>query len=112
LTVGEDITTKTRAEERRGCSRCFVLLGLDPGPLRVKREDSKIVLKSRGSNLDLHTLSHTLTFCHLEVKTAHLGTWADRSMTVLEEEIYICSSRLGLIKMDHRHSGNGRNSQQ
>jgi hypothetical protein len=24
-----------------------------------------------------------------------------------EEEIYICSSRLGLIKMDHRHSGNG-----
>jgi hypothetical protein len=23
-----------------------------------------------------------------------------------EEEIYICSSRLGLIKMDHRHSGN------
>jgi hypothetical protein len=29
-----------------------------------------------------------------------------------EEEIYICSSRLGLIKMDHHHSGNGRNSQQ
>jgi hypothetical protein len=28
------------------------------------------------------------------------------------EEIYICSSRLGLIKMEHRHSGNGRNSQQ
>jgi hypothetical protein len=28
-----------------------------------------------------------------------------------KEEIYICSSRLGLIKMDHRHSGNGRNSQ-
>ncbi len=24
-----------------------------------------------------------------------------------EEEVYICSSRLGLIKMDHRHSGNG-----
>jgi hypothetical protein len=31
---------------------------------------------------------------------------------MLTEEIYICSSRLGLIKMDHRHSGNGRNSQQ
>jgi hypothetical protein len=29
-----------------------------------------------------------------------------------EEEIYICSSRLGLMKMEHRHSGNGRNSQQ
>jgi hypothetical protein len=29
-----------------------------------------------------------------------------------EEQIYICSSRLGLIKMDHHHSGNGRNSQQ
>jgi hypothetical protein len=29
-----------------------------------------------------------------------------------QEEVYICSSRLGLIKMDHRHSGNGRNSQQ
>jgi hypothetical protein len=29
-----------------------------------------------------------------------------------QEELYICSSRLGLIKMDHRHSGNGRNSQQ
>jgi hypothetical protein len=29
-----------------------------------------------------------------------------------EEEIYICSSHLGLTKMDHRHSGNGRNSQQ
>jgi hypothetical protein len=29
-----------------------------------------------------------------------------------EEEIYICSSRLGLIKMDHHHSGNDRNSQQ
>jgi hypothetical protein len=29
-----------------------------------------------------------------------------------EEENYICSSRLGLIKMDHHHSGNGRNSQQ
>jgi hypothetical protein len=29
-----------------------------------------------------------------------------------EEEIYICSSRLGLIKMDHHHSGNGRNIQQ
>jgi hypothetical protein len=27
-----------------------------------------------------------------------------------KEEIYICSSRLGLIKMDHHHSGNGRNS--
>jgi hypothetical protein len=27
-----------------------------------------------------------------------------------EEEIYICSSRLGLIKMDHHHSGNGRKS--
>jgi hypothetical protein len=25
-----------------------------------------------------------------------------------EEEIYIFSSRLGLIKMDHHHSGNGR----
>jgi hypothetical protein len=25
-----------------------------------------------------------------------------------EEEIYICSSRLGLIKMDHHHFGNGR----
>jgi hypothetical protein len=24
-----------------------------------------------------------------------------------EENIYVCSSRLGLIKMDHRHSGNG-----
>jgi hypothetical protein len=24
-----------------------------------------------------------------------------------EEEVYICSSRLGLIKMDHRYSGNG-----
>jgi hypothetical protein len=29
-----------------------------------------------------------------------------------EEEIYMCSSRLRPIKMDHRHSGNGRNSQQ
>jgi hypothetical protein len=29
-----------------------------------------------------------------------------------QEEIYICSSRLGLIKLDHHHSGNGRNSQQ
>jgi hypothetical protein len=29
-----------------------------------------------------------------------------------EEDIYTCSSRLGLIKMDHHHSGNGRNSQQ
>jgi hypothetical protein len=29
-----------------------------------------------------------------------------------EEEIYICSSCLGLIKTDHRNSGNGRNSQQ
>jgi hypothetical protein len=29
-----------------------------------------------------------------------------------EEEVYICSSRLGLIKMDHHPSGNGRNSQQ
>jgi hypothetical protein len=28
-----------------------------------------------------------------------------------EREIYICSSRLGLNKMDHRHSVNGRNSQ-
>ncbi len=28
-----------------------------------------------------------------------------------EEEIYIWSSRLGRIKMDDRHSGNGRNSQ-
>jgi hypothetical protein len=26
-----------------------------------------------------------------------------------EREIYTCSSRLGLIKMDHRHSGNARN---
>jgi hypothetical protein len=25
-----------------------------------------------------------------------------------EERIYICYSRLGLIKMDHCHSGNGR----
>jgi hypothetical protein len=25
-----------------------------------------------------------------------------------EEVIYICSSRLGLIKMDHHHFGNGR----
>jgi hypothetical protein len=25
-------------------------------------------------------------------------------------KFYICSSRLGLIEMDHRHSGNGRNS--
>jgi hypothetical protein len=24
-----------------------------------------------------------------------------------EEEGYVCSSRLGLIKLDHRHSGNG-----
>jgi hypothetical protein len=29
-----------------------------------------------------------------------------------EEEIYICTSRLGLIKLDHHHSGNGRISQQ
>jgi hypothetical protein len=29
-----------------------------------------------------------------------------------EEEIYTCSSRLGLTKMDHHHSGIGRNSQQ
>jgi hypothetical protein len=29
-----------------------------------------------------------------------------------EEEIYICSNRLGLINMDHHHSGNGRNSQE
>ncbi len=29
-----------------------------------------------------------------------------------ERGIYLCSTRLGLIKMDHRHSGNGRNSQQ
>ncbi len=36
----------------------------------------------------------------------HLGGKEER------EEIYICSSRLGLIKMDHHHSGNGRNSQQ
>ncbi len=34
------------------------------------------------------------------------------SMYVEEEEIYICSSRLELNKMDHHHSGNGRNSQQ
>jgi hypothetical protein len=27
-------------------------------------------------------------------------------------EIYICSSRLGAITMDHRHSGNGKNSRQ
>jgi hypothetical protein len=41
--------------------------------------------------------------------TAPLGqaTWVEE-----EEEVYICSSRLGLIKMDHPHSGNGRNSQQ
>ncbi len=30
----------------------------------------------------------------------------------VQEEVYICSSRLGLINMDHHHSGNGRNSQQ
>ncbi len=29
-----------------------------------------------------------------------------------EIEIYIYSSRLGLIKMDQRHPGNGHNSQQ
>jgi hypothetical protein len=29
-----------------------------------------------------------------------------------KEEIYICSSLLRLIKMDHRHTRNGRNSQQ
>jgi hypothetical protein len=29
-----------------------------------------------------------------------------------EREIYICASRLGLIKMGHCHTENGRNSQQ
>jgi hypothetical protein len=30
----------------------------------------------------------------------------DSALHEEEEEIYICSSRLGLIKMDHHHSGN------
>jgi hypothetical protein len=37
---------------------------------------------------------------------------SDAFRTREKRGIYICSSRLGLIKMDHRHSGNGRNSQQ
>jgi hypothetical protein len=34
--------------------------------------------------------------------------WMDEG----EREVYKCSSRPGLIEMDHRQSGNGRNSQQ
>jgi hypothetical protein len=49
----------------------------------------------------LHTRSYDMYFC-----------WIFPLKKGEEEEIYICSSRLGLIKMDHHHSGNGRNSQQ
>jgi hypothetical protein len=40
-----------------------------------------------------------------EIETVHM---CSRHL----EEIYICSSRLGLIKMDHHHSGNARTAQQ
>jgi hypothetical protein len=39
------------------------------------------------------------------------GARALNSVREEEEEIYICSSRLGLIKMVHRHCGSIRNSQ-
>jgi hypothetical protein len=39
-------------------------------------------------------------------------SWKKKKKKEKKKEIYICSSRLGLIKMDHRHSGIGRNSQQ
>jgi hypothetical protein len=41
-----------------------------------------------------------------------VGLASAEACAIEEEQIYICSSRLGLIKMDPCYFGNGRTSQQ
>jgi hypothetical protein len=41
-----------------------------------------------------------------------MATSTSRAQQTTTQEVYIYSSRLGVIEMDHRHPGNGGNIQQ